>query len=158
MSSNTRTEYALGLCVVALVAGLLTFTGLSNRPVEDTPTDQLIIKAKFGQIDGVAEGSAVRFAGMPIGEVQTVTLLPDYSVELSLAVNPDVEIPTDSAALIETDGLFGAKYIEIQPGGELDTVVSGGRLSFTQDSVILEELVAKIIDQAKAERGIVDEN
>ena len=156
MTSHSVTEYLLGCGVVALVAGALVFTGMSNRPSDAAPEGFSLIAAQFGQIDGVVEGADVRFAGMPVGMVHRVELLDDFNVLVTMAVDPDIEIPTDSAALIETDGLFGAKYIELQPGGEFDTVSSGGRLTFTQDSVILEELVAKIIDQAKAQRGLTE--
>jgi len=154
MSQSNRNEYTLGLCVLAALIAVLTFTVLSNRSSTEMATDQTLLLARFSQVDGVARGTEVRFAGMPIGQVERLALKEDFRVDVTLAVDPTIEIPTDSAALIETDGLFGAKYIEIQPGGEFDTVSSGDGRTFTQDSVIWEELVSKIIDQAKEQRGL----
>lgn len=68
----------------------------------------------------------------------------------------DVPLPEDTAAIIETAGLFGAKYIELQPGGALDNLAPGDSISYTQDAVILEELLAKIVARAKAARGLSD--
>ena len=59
----------------------------------------------------------------------------------------------DTAAVIQTDGLLGAKYIELKPGGDETMLKPGQEISFTQDAMVLEELVGMIIDQAKAKRG-----
>ena len=40
----------------------------------------------------------------------------------ALRFDSKIKIPDDSAASIETNGLFGGKYIEIQPGGSEDFV------------------------------------
>lgn len=52
--------------------------------------------------------------------------------------------------MIETDGLFGQKYVELRPGGSDRNLKNGARISFTQDAVILEDLVALIVQRAKA--------
>jgi hypothetical protein len=40
----------------------------------------------------------------------------------------------------------------VQPGGAEALIKSGGRISYVQDSVILEDLIATIVARAKASR------
>ena len=55
-----------------------------------------------------------------------------------------MSIPVDSSVIIETDGLLGAKHIEIVPGADEELCVSGGELEYTQDALILSELMDKV--------------
>ncbi len=53
------------------------------------------------------------------------------------------EIPDDSFASIQTEGLLGGKYVGISPGG-LDTFLKdGSRIDMTQSAIVLESLINK---------------
>lgn len=89
-----------------------------------------------------------------MGTVEDMRLTDRYDAQVRLLVRDDLPLPDDTAAIIETEGLFGGKYIELQPGGGFDNLRPGDTISYTQDAVILEELLAKIIARAKAARGL----
>jgi phospholipid/cholesterol/gamma-HCH transport system substrate-binding protein len=72
---------------------------------------------------------------------------------VTLRVRDDVALPKDSVAAIFTEGLLGAKFIALQPGGDDQDLKSGDRFDYTQGAVMIEELLAKIVDEAKARRG-----
>ena len=72
-------------------------------------------------------------------------------------MKPHVANMTGTAAIIETDGVFGSKYIEMVPGGTEAMLKSGARMSYTQDSVIIEDLIALIVQRAQAARAAVPE-
>ena len=55
-----------------------------------------------------------------------------------------IRIPDDSSASIVSSGIMGAKYIEIEPGGSEDYLQPGGEFSYTQDAMVIEELVDRI--------------
>ena len=44
---------------------------------------------------------------------------------------PEVQLPTDSAALIQTDGLLGAKFITLQPGADEANLKPGEVLHYS---------------------------
>lgn len=114
------------------------------------------VQALFSRSDGLAEGAQVRMAGLPVGEVMTKNLTANFRSLVTLRLEEGVLVPEDTAAVIRTDGLLGDKYVELEPGGALDNLAPGGTIDFTQGSVIVEDLLAKIIDRAKAQRGIGD--
>ena len=45
------------------------------------------------------------------------------------------------------------RIIEVQPGGSDTVLKTGGRISYVQDSVIIEDLIATIVARAKAARA-----
>jgi len=72
---------------------------------------------------------------------------------VTLAIfDSNLAIPSDTAAVIETDGIFGEKYIELHPGGDIETLSPGQRLSYVQDSVVLESLLNQVVNRAKTSR------
>jgi phospholipid/cholesterol/gamma-HCH transport system substrate-binding protein len=95
----------------------------------------------------------VRIAGLNAGRVARMALDERYRALVTLEFSGNVGLPEDSSAMILTDGLFGQKFIEVQPGGADAMLKSGGRISYVQDSVILEDLINTIVARAKASRG-----
>lgn len=157
MTTEARREMTVGTAV--LVAAALVFA-YSSSGVGDRNTGPLRedgayeLTARFGQADGIAPGTPVRMAGMPVGEVVAMELGPYYRPVVTFRINGDVEVPVDSAAMIHTDGLMGGKFVELEPGGALDALEPGDSFDYTQDSVIIEDLLAKIVARAKQERGL----
>ena len=58
-------------------------------------------------------------------------------------------IPDDSSVAIYTDGLIGAKYIAILPGGSMNYMKNGDEFEFAQDSVNITEMIEIGIEQFK---------
>jgi phospholipid/cholesterol/gamma-HCH transport system substrate-binding protein len=76
--------------------------------------------------------SSIRFDSAIYKAVVRMRLDPQYN-----------EIPEDSFASIQTEGLLGGKYIGISPGG-LDTYLrDGSRIDQTQSAIVLESLINK---------------
>jgi phospholipid/cholesterol/gamma-HCH transport system substrate-binding protein len=138
---------SLALVVAVVLFGL---TALANRVDHKNDNAAARYTAEFARADGLNVGAPVRMAGMEIGSIGDVRLDTGYRAILTLVLDQNVPLPDDTAAIIETDGVFGSKYIELQPGGSEELLQPGSRISFTQDAVIIEDLIAKIVAQAKA--------
>lgn len=110
------------------------------------------VNARFGRTDGLLVGDKVRLAGMDIGRVVNAQLDDNFHAILTLDISEQVKIPDDSSASIVSSGLMGSKYIEIEPGGSPDYLAPGSEFAYTQDAMVLEELVDRIIGIGKANR------
>jgi phospholipid/cholesterol/gamma-HCH transport system substrate-binding protein len=135
----------IGLIVLAFL--ILNSSGDFN-PFEK----KMHLKARFAAADGLREGSEVQLAGVRIGKVEKVTLLPpdspeDFKIEAIMLVGSELNgqpinerIRTDSnAQLVATSLLANDKIINISPGTAKGTPVS--------ENDILESRVAISINQ-----------
>ena len=153
MSRIERREYLVGVLAALVLAAVLLLTATANRRALDTADGVFSLTAEFARVDGIYVGSPVRVAGIPIGIVAKTSLNGSDRATLTLRFNEALPLPEDTAAVIETDGVFGPKHIELRPGGEDKVLAPGGRISYTQDSVIIEDLIARIVNEAKAARA-----
>ncbi len=110
------------------------------------------VEARFNRTDGLLVGDLVRLAGMNVGKVVNARLDDNFKAILTLEVKDSVKLPDDSSASIVSSGLMGAKYIEIEPGGSEDMIPAGGEFSYTQDAMVLDELLDRIVSIGKANR------
>ena len=73
--------------------------------------------ATFNKIDGVSVGTDVVISGIKVGEVKEIFIKDNYP-QISMNVNKNIEISDDSSVSIQTDGLFGKKFLLIEIGGK----------------------------------------
>jgi ABC-type transporter Mla subunit MlaD len=72
------------------------------------------IGVHFRAASGLRNGAYVYLSGVPIGAVDQITLLPDYSTEVILAIKPPYEIPQGSKFLIQAP-ITGEPTVLIEP-------------------------------------------
>lgn len=105
--------------------------------------------ARYDQADGLAVGSPVHLAGVEVGKVSAMRLDPKtLKPVVEFRFGEGVRIPRDSAAMILSDGVLGGKYVKIEPGVETEYLGQGDSFEFVQDSVIVEQLLEKIVNAA----------
>jgi len=145
-------EIVIGAATVALLIGGLV--GMNARyQIASAGTDEgLIIYAKFNKVDGLVEGTEVRLGGIRIGHVSAMSLDDQFSAVVAFTIEKSVPLPTDTSAAIHTDGLFGAKFVVLEPGAEEAFLRSGGELNFTQDAVVVSDLLDLIISEGHVAR------
>ena len=112
--------------------------------VSEKKSSNFILYAEFKKADGLMNGAPVRLAGMPIGYVSEQNFADNFQVRVTLSFDKKWNIPTDSSVTIETDGLLGAKHVELTPGADEEMLESGDTLAYTQDVLLLDELLNKL--------------
>lgn len=137
---------------VAMAIALLSAVYFSERKEFEHDESGIYypVYARFGRTDGLSVGDKVRMAGITVGKVTKARLDPNYNAVLTLEIKDNVKVPDDSSASIVSDGILGSKYIEIEPGGSEEYLPSGGEFSYTQDAMVLEELLDRIISIGKS--------
>ena len=137
-------ETLTGFVVLIIAFSFFWYSYTTNN--FSTSNSGYILHAGFQNIDGIAKGADVKIAGVKIGTVDSFTLEKDtYYALLNLKLNDDVEIPSDSTAIVSTSGLLGGKYIRINPGAADDNLKQGGKIKYTQSSLNIEDLIGKLM-------------
>ena len=80
--------------------------------------NKLTVKTYFTNASGLRDGANVRVAGVDVGSVKSVRVRPELKeepVEVVMVLNPryEVRIPADSIVSLETEGVLGPTYVEI---------------------------------------------
>ena len=158
MRANRSLEIGTGLFVLLGLAALLFLSmqlpanGLKfgfNKSVGYPVT------AEFDNIGGLKVGAPVRMAGVRIGDVtrigfDTNTERAEVWMRIDARFN---QIPADSSASIDTEGILGAQYISISPGGMPTYLKAGSQIIQTQSALVLENLINKFFANFASKSG-----
>ena len=129
-----------------ILAGILCLGYLSVKlaRLELIGTEEYEIYAVFDDIGGLKKGASVMIAGVVVGKVTSVNM-ENYEARVVMALPTRVKIQEDAIASIKTKGMIGEKYISIIPGGSDLFIKPGGRLTETQSSIDVEELISSYV-------------
>lgn len=72
------------------------------------------IGIRFHDVGGLQEGSTVLISGVQVGEVTTVTLLPDQTVEVVCTIDPGTPVYRDSVFVVAVT-ITGSTTLTIEP-------------------------------------------
>jgi len=117
---ENKAHYALigAFVLIALFAVIGFIAWLSNAQL-DQRVDKYEV-SYVGGVQGMSQGTEVRFNGLKVGEVTRLRIDPNdtNSVLVDIEVEPGTPIDTKSIGRMEPLGLTGLNYIQIIPGGE----------------------------------------
>lgn len=115
------------------------------------------LTAQFDHIDGLNVGGDVRIAGVKVGTVTDERIDPKtFSAVVTLTVRDDLQLPKDTGAAIASESLLGGKYISLSPGGSETILRPNQRITITQSSISLEDLLGKFIFSVTSLNGPKD--
>jgi phospholipid/cholesterol/gamma-HCH transport system substrate-binding protein len=140
-------ELAVGAFLLLALATLLVLAFASTNGDVGFGGRQYQLIAKFGNIGELRTHAPVKIGGVVVGEVAKIALDPkNYGAVVTLALDPAYKnLPADTNARILTAGLLGERYVGLDPGGDPETLPSGGEIIYTQNAIVLEDLIAKFI-------------
>ncbi len=112
------------------------------------------LRANFSKIDGLTTGSPVRIGGVKVGQVTSFELdRNNYQAVVHMTIEDGVKIPADTAAVINSDGLLGGKFMTLEPGSDDEMIAAGGRVEYTQSTPSLEQLLGQVIFSLTKEKS-----
>jgi len=148
MRANTTIEIGTGMFVVLGFAALFFLTTqLPSSGVKlGSAKSGYHITAAFDNIGDLKVGSPVTIAGVRVGDVSQIRFDPkSFKAVVSMRIDQQYnQIPDDSYAVIQTQGLLGGKYIGFSPGGSDTNLKDGSRVEQTQSAIVLESLINKL--------------
>ena len=145
MSGNVI-ETVMGAVVLAVAAFFLVFA--YNHSQLGTVSGYTVT-AQFERVDGITPGGDVRIGGIKVGTITAETLDPKtFLATVHMKIDPAFKLPDDTVAEILSSGLLGDKYLALVPGGSDKMIQPGGRITYTQAPVNLENLIGQMMFSA----------
>jgi phospholipid/cholesterol/gamma-HCH transport system substrate-binding protein len=147
MRANPTLEIGTGLFVLLGFAALLFLT--TQLPASGIRLGAAKagyhVTADFDDIGDLKVGSQITMSGVRIGEVSSIRYdSKAYKAVVGLRIDPQyTQIPDDSYASIQTQGLLGGKYVGISPGGSDQFLKDGSTIDQTQSAIVLENIINK---------------
>ncbi|HEY0634254.1 MAG TPA: outer membrane lipid asymmetry maintenance protein MlaD [Gammaproteobacteria bacterium] len=154
MFHSRSVEILVGLFIAAGMAALFMLAMKVSNLNTANERNGYDLTAKFQNISGLKERSAVMVAGVKVGRVSHIGFDPQtFEAVVTLHIGEDYNmLPSDTSASILTSGLLGEKYVGLEPGGEEEVLKNGDTIRLTQSAVILEQLIGQLLF-SKASEG-----
>ena len=97
---------------------LIACVAIAVLPLLHRAYPRLLIRTCFTDAQGLREGAEVRFAGVHVGFVRSIRAQPynkqcPADVEMAIGPGYEVKIPRDAEVLVETAGVLGATFLDI---------------------------------------------
>jgi phospholipid/cholesterol/gamma-HCH transport system substrate-binding protein len=153
--SHNAVETVMG-AVVLVVAAFFLFFAYTVSQVRAVSGYELT--ARFNRVEGLRDGGDVKVSGIKVGSIISQTLDDKtFMAVVRMSIDPAVKLPVDTVATITSAGLFGDKYLSLEPGNEDNTIPPGGQIEHTQSPMSLESLIGQYIfsqqPQKKSDEG-----
>jgi phospholipid/cholesterol/gamma-HCH transport system substrate-binding protein len=142
---SVRALASASFALIALVLGGIGFYQVAGRQWRVQPTFH--VRARFETISGLEAGHRVRIQGIDAGVVEQIVppQEPGGPVELVLRIDERLRrlVRTDAVARVVSEGLVGAKLVELTPGKSDAPPVADLDLLASEKPVELSELMQK---------------
>jgi phospholipid/cholesterol/gamma-HCH transport system substrate-binding protein len=148
-------ELTVGIFFLLAIASLFVLAMKVSGLTSLTSPKSYHVYADFSNVGGLKVRAPVTIAGVRVGEVSNINLLPDsFSAKVTLLIDENQnKIPLlDTSARILTEGLLGSNYISIVPGFDSEEgddkphyLREGDSIEKTQEAIILENLIGQLL-------------
>ncbi|MBN2356974.1 MCE family protein [candidate division KSB1 bacterium] len=129
-ASEIKAGIFVAFSIVVFLSFLFAIKGISALQAKDE------YYVRFNYVGGIEQGSIVRLAGVPVGRVQSFSMVDESGVakvQLSLQMKRGTPIRSDSEAFMTTIGIMGSYYIEITAGSNQAKRLPSGSIIRSKD-------------------------
>jgi phospholipid/cholesterol/gamma-HCH transport system substrate-binding protein len=112
------------LFLLSAVGIYLVWKNLATNPAGDSTVTRW---AKFRDASGLPIGSKVVVAGLPVGEINDLTIDGRYA-RVAFRMRADVKVWSGAVVFKKSTSLLGDYYLEIDPGAATDTGPDGAAI------------------------------
>ena len=149
MNKEIRTGIIAIFTIVVLIYGINYLKGLNildkNR----------IFHAKYDNIDGLLKGSVISLNGFSVGIVSNISLQSDNSLLVSVKINEDFDVPTNSILKISNQDLMGTKGISVILGNSDLLAKNNDTLIAEIENSLQDEVNKQILPLKNKAEGLI---
>jgi len=107
----------------------------------------------FDQVAGLNLQSAVRIAGVKVGDVRTITL-ENGKARVVVGISSEVSVYADAAVSLGSIGILGEKFIDLNPGHSVKGPLPEDSPLPSKAGVSLDNLMETLADIGKNVKGV----
>ncbi len=144
-----KQHFAIGLVFILIIIIVLGKSYRSDSYSIDN-INGYILKARFSDIGGLANGAEVQLAGVKVGVVVAQQFdVADATITVTMDMISNIAIPLDSSIAVIGDGIFGGKFLSISPGADYDPLEAGDFFDYSRNAINVMGIMEKVIIAAE---------
>jgi len=136
------TELKVGFFAIVVIAALSYMTFMISG-IDWMKKEGYTVYIYFKNVAGLDEKTKVKIAGVNAGVIETIEL-KEGRAKLTVRLNKDIALYSDSSASIKAAGLLGDKYLEIKTGKTMPLVTDGATLDNVFEIVDIDDLARNL--------------
>ena len=146
MHRSSVIEIFAGLIVLAaaISIGIIAFKKLSHNTISH---NCYTVKAYFPSVDGLDMGDDITLSGVKIGIVTSISLDTLYNPIVTMCIQKNIVLPSDSSASLSLSNFLGKRYIDIALGSNEDYISTGGFIEHTNSDLNLNVILTKLFNK-----------
>lgn len=142
MEKGIKQKINLGLFVITgttLFVAAIYLIGQKQNLFKTT----IALNAFFQNVNGLQEGSNVRYSGINVGIVQHIKMENDSTIKVVMGIEKEItnHIKKNAIATIGSDGLVGNKIVNIVPGKRDVTTIKDGDFIKSYSKISTDDLL-----------------
>ena len=141
MTISKETKVGL-LALISFVILYLGFNFLKGKEFFSSQNKYTVI---YDNVEGLTAANQVSLSGMKVGQVKSVELIPGNRVKVTLVIRKDLPIPTDTKAILSSDGLLGGKLVRLEIGKSSTFVQNEGVIMASRETGISDLIKEKAL-------------
>ena len=157
MRKSHTTDLGTGLFVLlGFAAFFFLTTQTTSKGLSFASTPHYDVIAKFDNIGDLKVGAPISMAGVEVGRVANIEFdTKEYKAVVTMRLKQKFnQIPFDSDASINTQGLLGGKYIGLTAGGSETFLKDKDQIGgVTQSALVLENLIGQFFANTAKSSG-----
>ncbi len=107
----------------------------------------------FDQVAGLNKQSAVRIAGVPVGDVRTISL-ENGKARVVIGLSNEVPVYADATVSLGSIGILGEKFVDLDPGHSAKGPFPAGQPFPSKAGISLDNLMGTLSEIGKNVKGI----
>jgi phospholipid/cholesterol/gamma-HCH transport system substrate-binding protein len=145
MNKTSNYIWKLGMFVIigiTLFLATIYFVGATRNLFGST----LHLKSNFTNVSGLKVGNIVRFSGINVGTIKSISFVSDTVVVVDFIIKDEIQkfIKTDAVTSIGTDGLMGDKVLTISPGTPTNPMVKENDFIASSKAIEMEDIMKSL--------------
>jgi len=143
MQRNVLETVMGAVVLLAAAAFLYIIYGASGV---SAPSSGYHLVMRLDQGGSITPGTDVRAAGVKVGTVVKQEFdAKDFQAVITLDIDNKVQLPTDSSANVDQDGLLGNSFVGLQLGSDDTMMKDGDTFKYASGALSLNKLIGKVV-------------
>jgi phospholipid/cholesterol/gamma-HCH transport system substrate-binding protein len=110
-----KAETRVGIFVIIAI-GIFFYLSVNIGAIRLDERQYYLYKTYFDDTGGLDKKAPVKIAGVEIGWVDSINLLPGGKAEVNMKIHKKYKLSRNAYATVQQEGLIGTKHIDIEPG------------------------------------------